>query len=74
MQPLDLEPGDQYRLIFTTSQRRDATSSDIGVYNDFVQSVANSSPELAALGVEWRAIGWTSKVSALENTSTTSER
>ena len=70
VQPPDLEPGDQYRLIFTTSQRRDASSSDINVYNDYVQSVADSSAELAGLNVEWRAIGWTETVSAVENTMT----
>ena len=68
--PPGLGPGDQYRLIFTTSQRRDATSSDIGVYNDFVQSVADSSPELAALGLEWSAIGRTASVNAMDNTMT----
>ena len=67
-QPPELEPGDEYRLIFTTSQRRDATSDDINVYNEFVQSVADSSPELAALGLEWRAVGWTSSVNAIDNT------
>ena len=68
--PPGLEPGDQYRLIFTTSQRRDATSSDINVYNDFVQSVADSSPELAALDSEWRALASTEDVLAIDNTRT----
>ena len=36
-------PGDQYRLAFYTSEKRDATSTDINDYNAFVQSVAASS-------------------------------
>ena len=69
--PPRLGPGDQYRLIFTTSQRRDATSSNIGVYNDFVQSLADASPELAALGVEWKALASTSAVDAIDNAKLT---
>ena len=70
VQPPDLEPGDQYRLIFTTSQRRDATSRDIDVYNDFVQSAADSSPQLAALGIEWRVMAQTPAVSLRDNSMT----
>ena len=65
--PQGLEPGDQYRLIFTTSERRDATSRNIDDYNDFVQSVADSSPELAALDSEWRALASTVAVDAVDN-------
>ena len=45
-------------------------SSDINVYNDFVQSVADSSPDLAALGIEWRALASTTTVEAIDNTMT----
>ena len=65
--PPGLEPGEQYRLIFTTSERRDATSMDIDDYNGFVQSVADSSPELAALDSEWRALAATASVDAVDN-------
>jgi hypothetical protein len=68
--PLDLSPGDQYRLTFTTSQTRDALSSDIQDYNDFVQSLADTSPALAELGAEWRVIGSTAEVDAIANTDT----
>ncbi len=70
LQPEGLEPGDQYRLIFTTSQKRDATSANIDDYNNFVQSVADSSPEVAAWGLEWRAIVSTPTVDAVGNTGT----
>ena len=72
--PPGLEPGEQYRLIFTTSQRRDATSRDIDDYNNFVQSVADSSPELAALDLEWRALASTSTVDAIDNAMLTFTR
>ena len=70
LQPEGLEPGDQFRLIFTTSQKRDATSSNIEDYNNFVQSVADSSPEVAAWGLEWKAIVSTPAVDAVTNTGT----
>ncbi len=69
-QPEGLEPGDQYRLIFTTSQKRDATSANIEDYNNFVQSVADSSPEVASWGIDWKAIVSTPSVDAVANTLT----
>ena len=70
LQPEGLEPGDQYRLIFTTSQKRDATSRNIEDYNNFVQSVADSSPEAALWGLDWKAIVSTPSVDAVDNTGT----
>ncbi len=54
-QPDGLNPGDQYRLIFTTSTTTTATSSDPAYYNGFVSNLANGVPELQALGVSWYA-------------------
>jgi hypothetical protein len=68
--PTDLNPGDQYRLAFETSTRRDASSSNIADYNAFVSAVANTVPELVALGTTWKAIGSTEAVDARDNTST----
>lgn len=68
--PSGLNPGDTYRLAFVTSTTRDASSSDIMVYNDFVTSVANSVPELQALGTIWLAIGSTTTADARDNTVT----
>jgi hypothetical protein len=67
-------PGDTYQLVFVTSARRDATSSDIGTYNAFVQAAANA----AGIGIgatapgfsgniSWRAIGSTATVNARDN-------
>lgn len=68
--PTGLSPGDQYRLLFVTSTKRDATSSNIADYNSFVSAVANSVPALASLGTTWKAVASTSTVSALANTGT----
>jgi hypothetical protein len=65
--PLGLNPGDNYRLVFATAGVTTAASSDIGYYNTFVTTQANSSPELAALGVAWYAIGSTTNISAFDN-------
>ena len=74
--PAGLNPGDEYRLAFVTSQGLgestflNATSTDITVYNDFVTSVAARISELVALGVDWTAIASTPTVDARDNTST----
>ena len=68
--PSGLHPGDQYRLAFVTSTTRDATSSDIADYNNFVTADANSVPALAALGTTWTAIASTPSTDARDNTST----
>ena len=68
--PTGLNPGDQYRMVFWTVATRDATSSDIEDYNDFVTSLANSVPELEALYTSWTAIASTASVDARDNTGT----
>lgn len=59
--------GDQYRLIFVTSERRDATSGDIEDYNQFVQSVADAAPVLGKWNLEWKAMISTATVDAADN-------
>lgn len=71
--PTGLNPGDQCRLLFLTSGQRDAASTDIEVYNTFVQRHADASPVLAALGVNWKAVVSTSTVSARDTTETNPE-
>lgn len=68
--PPGLSPGTQYRLAFVTSTNMAATSSDIADYNTFVTGVANSVPELAALGTNWAVIGSTAAIAARDNTNT----
>jgi hypothetical protein len=60
--PTGLSPGDEYRLVFVTSTTRNATSSNIADYNLFVTGVANTIPELLALGTTWSATGSTRTV------------
>lgn len=63
--------GDQYRLAFYTSTTRNATSSNINDYNDFVQGVAAGSTTFSQLGNgTWKVLGSTSTVSARQNTNT----
>lgn len=59
-----------YRLVFQTSVKRNAFSSNIADYNAFVTSVANSVAALAGLGTTWTAIASTSAVDARDNTNT----
>lgn len=68
--PTGLSPGDQYRLVFVTSTSRDATSTEVEDYNDFVANVALSAPDLAALGTTWKAIVSTLNIAARDNTNT----
>lgn len=70
-QPPALEPGDQYRIIFVTSETRDATSTEIQEYNDFVQAVADSAPVVGSWDVEWKAVVSTETISARENVTDT---
>ena len=70
IQPAGLNTGDPYRLMFTTSTERDATSINIADYNAFVSGVANGVGELAGLGTTWTAVASTGGVSARDNTGT----
>lgn len=70
LQPPGLEPGDQYRLLFVTSATRDATSTDIADYNDFVQQVAHAAPVVSSWGLSWSVVGSTEAVDARTNTGT----
>src|ERR1035438_9039899 len=65
--PAGLNPGDKYRLVFVTSTTWGAVSPDIGFYNAFVESLADATPGLQALGATWKAIGSTESVNAFDN-------
>ena len=67
----DIEPGDTFRLLFQTSTKRDATSTDIADYNEHVQNAANGSGASVAIkefarGV--KVVGCTATVNARANT------
>jgi hypothetical protein len=74
-----LTPGSQYRLVFVTSGTRNATSTNIADYNQFVNNTAQASTNLntalttAGLtpsAINWTAIGSTASVNARVNTAT----
>ena len=74
-----LTPGSQYRLVFVTSGTRNATSTNIADYNQFVNNAAQASTNLntalttAGLtpsAINWTAIGSTATVNARVNTAT----
>jgi len=65
--PPGLAPGSNYRLVFVTSGSRDATSSNILDYDQFVTDQANLNPVLAGLGTTWKVIGSTATVDASDH-------
>ena len=65
-------PGQQFRLIFLTSTTRDASSSDIDVYNSFIQNRAAAGHEaIREYRNGFRVVGSTASVDARDNTVTT---
>ena len=72
--PAGLTVGDSFRLLFVTSGTHDATSTDIGVYNTFVQMQANTATgnnePITAFNTEFRALISTTAVDARDNTAT----
>ena len=70
--PSGLDPGDEFRLLFVTSTRRNAESSDIADYNGFVRGrAAAGHAAIQAHGSGFRVVGSTASVDARDNTSTT---
>ena len=70
--PTGLAVGDKFRLLFLSSTKRDALSSDIADYNTFVQDrAAAGHADIQAYSGGFGAIGCTAAVDARDNTSTT---
>ena len=68
LKPDDVDPGEEFRLLFITSARVDATAPDMRVYNQFVQGLAsNGHGDIQRLGLHFRAVGCTQAVDALTN-------
>ena len=69
--PDDAEIGDEFRLLFVTSGEVYPTSSDIDVYNQFVQdAAAGGHADIQDYRSLFRALASTTSVSALDNTAT----
>ena len=70
--PEGVGAGGEFRLLFATSGRRDASSSDIAVYNAFVQNAASGGHALVQdYSDHFAALGSTEAVEARVNTATT---
>ena len=71
--PSDLGPGDSFRLLFIGTTSRNASDSDIDVYNTFVQNLvaASGHADIKALSATFRMLGSTEDVDARDNTGTT---
>ena len=69
--PSGLGVGDEFRLIFLSSTKQDATSTDIADYNTFIQSLAaNGHPDIQAYSSGFTVVGCTDDDNARDNTST----
>jgi len=65
--PSGLNPGETYHLVFVTSTARDATSTDIADYNNFVDARGDTLENNPYGGITWKCIGSTSTVNAKDN-------
>ncbi len=73
LMPAGLEDGDEFRLIFMTSQKRNAQSENIADYDAFVQNAAGGSNAHTAIrpyASRFKAVGSTRSVSARDHTGT----
>ena len=72
LKPTDVAAGSQYRLIFLSSTKRDATSTAIATYNTFIQnSAAAGHTDIRSYSTGFTAVGCTADVDARDITSTT---
>jgi hypothetical protein len=62
-----LAPGSKYRVAFVTSGTRDATSTDINDYDQFVQSAADTGAVTQPLALNWQAMGSTATIAARDH-------
>jgi hypothetical protein len=63
-----LDEGAMYRVLFVTSTKTDATSSDIEYYNTLVSTAADNGSVTGSLGLSWEALASTLSVNAQDNT------
>ena len=72
LKPTGLTDGDQFRLIFLSSTKRDAMPTDIATYNTFVQDLAAAGhADIRGYSTGFKVVGCTEDVDARDNTSTT---
>ena len=66
--PAGLAAGTPFRLLFVTSEGIACTSTDIAIYNTFVQGRAGAHTALSAHSARFRAVASTAAVDARDNT------
>ncbi len=72
LKPTGLAQGSQFRLLFLSSTKRDASSTDIADYNTFVQDRAEAGhTDIQGYSAGFRAVGCTADTDARDNTATT---
>ena len=72
LKPSGLPNGAQFRLLFLSSTKRTASSTDIATYNTFVQTrAAAGHTDIQSYSSGFRAVVCTAAVDARDNTSTT---
>ena len=72
--PAGLSAGDTFRLLFLSSTKRNARSSDIEVYNAFVQNrAAAGHADIREYSAGFRVVGCTAATDARDNTRTTGQ-
>ena len=70
--PTDLSAGDQFRLIFISSTKRNANPTNIATYNPFVQGLAAAGhTDIQAYSAGFSVVGCTADTDARDNTGTT---
>ena len=70
--PTGLSTGDTFRLLFLSSTKRNASSTDIADYNTFVQNLAAAGhTDIRTYSAGFRVVGCTAAVDARDNTKTT---
>ena len=70
--PSGLGDGDSFRLLFIGTSNRDASDSDIAIYNTFIQNLAAAGhDDIQAHSANFRMLGSTEAVDARDNTGTT---
>ena len=68
--PEGISPGQEFRLMFSTSSQIRAESPDIDAYNVHVRNAANNNVELRPYSHDFRALISTPTVAARDNTAT----
>ena len=72
LKPTAVTAGTQFRLLFLSSTKRNATSTDIADYNTFIQGLAAAGhADIQTYSTGFRAVGCTADTDARDNTYTT---